>query len=546
MGIQDNILARLGYISKKQFDLQLTEAVKREIDENLPHWLGATADAMRYSMPDPSIFANQADLYRLSSDLGSAVEILGNDVGTAKFNVKRYRGENVIDIDNHPFELLLRNPNPVDSGLEFARDTVSNYKLNGNAVWWLNRADQFSIPDEIWTIPFSMIKPIPDKFMYISHYEYYPGDGSVIPLHTWEIVHFKTYNPNNRFIGLSPLESLIETIQGALGMRRTSRTTYMDYNGSPPSILAFKDYPANDIWANIKEEMRQAAVRNQMMMLRGVGDGVTWLSRAMTSKDADFIASLKQSTTDIFNRMCPGLVAMLSENATEANALAARATYSEKTLWVMMEAIAQKVTSDILPAYGIKLVGMFDDPRVVDRKLELEEQSTYERTHTIGEVRKEYYQDDPLGDERDDLFLSQISATSGQPEPRQILPPMNLSQPQLPNTQQDQPQLPANVIDEVTQADEAQAQKARLALDALAKYERYAVKKIGKRLEFTNDILPDRMITDIAGEVLQCTDESAVKAVFRKYKDRFAPLIIVPDRDAFAVVKAIELALTQL
>ena len=510
MGLIQNVLNRFGYVDQKQLQARVIEAVKTEMDKDLPEWLGETADAYRWKMPPIDIFANQADLYRVSPILGTALDVLSNDVGTQKFNVKRIRGEDSTDIPNHPLELLLRNPNPIDSGLEFIRDTVSNYKLNGNAFWWLNKASDKATPDEIWTIPASMISPVPDKQMYISHFDYFPGNGQTLRLETWEIVHFKTYNPANRFIGLSPLESLVDTIVSDNGMRRTARTTYTDHGGMPPSILAFKDFPSNDVWADMKREAKQSAIRNEMMMLRGVGDGVSWMSRSINAKDSEFIASFKQNLTDVFNRMCPGLLAMLSENATEANALAASAFYAEKTLWVVDEALAQKITSDILPAYGLKLVGMFDDPRYVDRKLTLEEQRQYAMTHTVDQINKEYYQEVELGDERGNLFPVQINAQTGTEQPAPAGNPQAEPQPEpLDISQSDN--MPA---DEMTPEDNTPAGKA--ALDDLLKFERKARKKIGKAVAFTSDILPVELVSSIMVQLETCTDESAVKAVFEQ------------------------------
>ena len=88
----------------------------------------------------------------------------------------------------------------------------------------------------------------------------------------------------------------------------------------------------------------------------------------------------------------------MSINATEANALAARATYSE-TLWENLEIFAQKITNNPVDEYGRKLKAEFDDPRVVDRKLELEEQNTYATTHTVDEMNEKYYQEDRRNDE---------------------------------------------------------------------------------------------------------------------------------------------------
>lgn len=506
---------------REKFTKELSEAVKREIDRVLPFWLGETADAVRYNIPDPGIYATQADLYRLSPILGTAVDVLGQDMGTTKFNVKRVIGEDEREMINHPFEQLLKNPNPVDSQLELMQGTSDNYKLNGNAIWWQNKENADAEPDEIWPIAYHMVQPIPDRQLYIDHYDYFPGNGKTLRLETWEVVHFKTYNPNSRFVGLSPLESLAITLRGDQSMRTTSTSTYAQHNGAPPSILAFKDYPNKDSWTSIKQEVRESADRNQMMMLRGVGDGVTWLQRAMSNKDADFIAMLSKNMEDVFNRMAPGLLGMLSKDATEATALASRATYSEKTLWPMMQVFAQKISSDILPAYayGQRLVGYFDDPRVVDRKLQLEEQTAYERSHTIEEVRKEFYQDDPLGDDRDDLFVVQVNAQTGDgtEPPAKPVPPQ--LQNNLPVNQQQPMNQDMNMTD-MPQAEQGQdamqANKARAdVLLALNGWQRKAVKHVGKPVDFDDkQVIPAEARQYINKHLPACKTGGDVRSIF--------------------------------
>ena len=508
MAFIDNILNRFGFISEKEFTAKVTEAIKSELDMKLPLWLGETADASKWIMPSPSIFATQADMYRLSPILGTAVNILGNDIGTSKLNIMRMVGEEVRDITNHPFELLLRNPNPADSGIELLQQTVSSYLLNGNAIWWLNRKDENSIPDEIWGIPFSTITPIPDKYLYVSHYEYYPGNiKTPMRLETNEIVHFKTYNPDNRFVGLSPLESLAMTLRGDLAMRKTNTVMYAEYGGSPQSILSFKEFVQEPAWSNVKNEVREAAKRNEMMMLRGVGDGVSWLQRSLSSKDADFLNGLKQNMTDVFNRMCPGLLNMLSEGATYSNASAAQSTYAAMTKWPIMEVVAQKITSDILPAYGRKLIAQFEDPRYVDIAITLQERAADEKIMTVEELRREYKQLDPLGDERDDLLLSQVTATTGQPVPEPaapIVPPADTTQPM------NEPSMDAlnNQVADVPQETPMKAE--------LLKWKRYSIRTFGKATfrKFESATLPDAVMREVRVRLGACKSVLDVADVF--------------------------------
>ena len=388
-------------------------AAKRDV-KNMARWQAETADAQQWTLPDPYIFANQADMYRLDPNLGTVLDMFSEDIGMAKFNVKRRSGENIIDISNHEFEVLMNNPNPLDTGLELIANTVTDYKLNGNATWWLSRQSWSDKPKEIWYIPFHQLRPVPNGRLYLSHYKYNPGNGrQEIDLPTWQVVHFRSRNPFNRFIGLSPLESLADTLAADLGMRKTQRTTYAQRNGEPPSILAFKEYINNEAWKDLQDKIKASAEENKMMTLRGSGDGVTWMSRALSNREQDIIGLYQQYRIEIWDRLVPGAATMLDGGANRSTADAARATYSE-SLWRMMSVIARKITKEILNAYtwGDKLYGEYDDPRFVDRQIRIQEIQEYAKYHVLDEVRKKQYNSESIGDERGDLLVSQIKSES--------------------------------------------------------------------------------------------------------------------------------------
>ena len=65
-----------GLVSKKEHDALIKElqSVKATLD-NLPGWLQQTAGAEQYNLPDPSIYANQADLFRKVSWICQAIDV---------------------------------------------------------------------------------------------------------------------------------------------------------------------------------------------------------------------------------------------------------------------------------------------------------------------------------------------------------------------------------------------------------------------------------------------------------------------------------------
>lgn len=525
-------------LSPKRFNELVSEAVKRELDK-APRWLLDTADAERYGLPDPFVYMTQADMYRLSPILGTALDVLGNDIGLSKPNVKRRVGEEVRDVPNHEFETRvygsLKYPNPLESGMEFLKATAIGRVLNGNHVWWLNRTSWYEKPAEIWQWPFERVRPVPDGRQYIKHYEYYPnGAKEPVIIPTYQIVHFKTYNPHSPFVGLSPLESLAETIVGDLGMRKTSAQAYTERGGSPPDILAFSEWIENEAWNEMKREIEKSSKENKTLRLRGTKGDVKWMTRSVSNKESDFVQMLSSNMEDVFNRVAPGLLAMLGKDANRSTADAARATYEEKTHWTMLEEISAKVTSEILPAYGRNLFLEFDDPRVVDRALKLQEQEAYERSHTYNETRMEHYGDEPLEGEIGEMLVGQTKAPDA-PQPTQRQDNMR------PNTEtQPVDDQMENISDDTTTV-KSQAIKALYGWRRQVKDGRWE-----KARKFSNPAISLDMERAIKAELKNITDPQQGVVVVERYidslkpKPHVEPLVLL--RGLEAGVKALQIA----
>ncbi|GAF89973.1 unnamed protein product, partial [marine sediment metagenome] len=212
------------------------------------------------------------------------------------------------------------------------------------------------------------------------------------------------------FVGLSPIEAIATVAVGDLKMQEWNTRLFAENNARLPGILAFAD-PINDSdWVKLKKDSEDNAKRRQIMMMRNVGKGgVQWLQNTMSQKDMEFLAGREFTKEEIFGIYAPGLASMLDVNATEANAISGRATFNEYCLWPILVSMAEKITNNVLPAYGEDLRGEFKDIRFVDRELKLKEQQEYSKTHTIDEVRMEFYGQEELGDLRGQMFPVQIA-----------------------------------------------------------------------------------------------------------------------------------------
>lgn len=431
---------------------------------NPPAWLTASAEAERWEIPlDGSLPESQAELYQKLSWVQIAVAAVAQMAATTALGVRQLTGEEASDIPNHPLELLLKRPNPLDSRYEFMEATFAYKLITGNAYWWLNRPSEDRPPAELWLIPPHKIRPVPDGRMYLRGYIYDAGFGREIALEPWEVVHFRRFHPSSRWLGLSPLEALEVTTRGDLAMQRWNTNYFAKDNAKPAGALAYADPIDDASWGRMKSDIRDqhGGTKRSLMMLRNVGKGgVSWINMAMSQKDMEFLAGRTFNKEEIFSLYAPGLSSVLAVNATEANATTGKGTFVEMAVWPQLTSVAEKITNDLLPAYGDNLMAQFDDIRVTDRQLVLSEQAAFERVHTIDEVRARFYQASALGDERGNLLVVEVGKglTRAEPVPAQPEPtPIPTQPPTLPDQADTQPpdQPEDNTpVDQVTKAAE--------------------------------------------------------------------------------------------
>jgi HK97 family phage portal protein len=395
----------------------------------------------RWDIPDPSLAERQANLYANLSWIQIATMQVAAAVASTPFSVQQRTKGGLKQIEDHPFELLLEQPNDLQDQSEFISATAAWRIVTGNCYWWLNRAGEGDPPAELWIIPSNKCQPVPDGNMGVRGYLFDNGSGVPVPLEAWEVVHFKTFNPLNKYVGLSPIQSLAIDATGDLGAQRYNANAFADGAIKLDGFLAFADAIDDARWNRLKEDQKEqhGGTRNQRMaMLRNVGaGGVQWISTAMSRADLQYLEQRRFTMEEAYALIAPGLASVLAINATEANSTAGKDTFLSMAVYPQTYAIGKKITQKVLPAYGAGLVGEFEDVRRVDTQIELLEQQEFAKTHTIDQINEKYYQEPPLGDERGNLFPAEIGsgmtdARNPADKPPPVLPPQFGSQPGQP------------------------------------------------------------------------------------------------------------------
>lgn len=380
---------------------------KAQSINNPPAILRAEADVAMHQEQNMDVPRNQEILYAQLTWIQSAVGTISGMAATTPLEVFMEKPtEEMEAVQNHEYEQRLRKPNPMQSRMEYLQAVFSYFKITGNSYTWLNKANELAPPDEMWTIPSHQIRPVADNKMYLLGYKYNPGTGREILLEPWEIMHFKTFNPFSRYIGLSPIEAIRYQALADIAMQKWNKNFFDEGNAKPAGILAWADTMDKATWMELKRTTKDeyGGTKRALMMLQGTGSGdIKWIQTTLSQADMDFLKSRQFTKEEIYELFAPGLGSWLAINSTEANSVTGRAALFELAVYPLHTAFAEKVTNDIMPLYGENLVARFQDVRTEDKIAKLKDQEAYERTHRIDEVREKWYGDDPIGDERGNL-----------------------------------------------------------------------------------------------------------------------------------------------
>jgi len=417
----------------------LDRYMARKAQVQYPAWLLAAAEVEKYNLPNMDMPQKQAELYQRLSWVRIAVGVVAKAAASVPLEVLREIGEEAEGIPNHPFELLLKRPNPMRSRFEFLEATFLYYQLTGNAYWWLNRANENAPPDEMFVMPSHRIRPVPDGNMALKGYLYDPGDGREIPLEPWEVVHFKQFNPFSRYLGMSPIEAFATVAVGDMAQQKWNTQFYADDNAKIPGVLSFADPIQDSDWLKLQEEVKEQGKKRNMLMLRNTGQGgVAWTAMNLSQKDMEFLAARSFNRQEIYDIYAPGLNQWLAPDTNNANSRSGRDAFYELAIFPLHTAHAETVANKILPAYADNLTAQFEDVRPKDQALELQKQQAYAQVHTIDEIRAMFYQTDALGDERGFLLPAEVTKSGGAGGFDVGLPGRDVVQPEQPQDDDDE------------------------------------------------------------------------------------------------------------
>jgi HK97 family phage portal protein len=355
----------------------------------------------------------------------SCIEMIAREVGASTFQVVEHHGpdEEPTQISNHPLEQLLRRPNPYMGRAFLWQYSTWWLKLDGNFYWFV-LCDDDGQPVELWPLPSFAVRTVfsDDAARIIDYYEYWVG-GIVYKIPPQYIVHVKRPNPFNPFIGLSELVAAMLPADSDSAMARWNAAFFGKQNTMPSAIINLSSGDPNMPINPADRERLQADLiddyaAHERRTFITTANSVSADLLGWNPQEMDFLAGREFTKSEIFTVYGVHL-GVVDPNATEANAKVGEQRFKE-TVWALLTLIAEQLTVELVEPFYAWWVGApeleaaFEDIRPLDRELLLRERESAKGVLTISEIRADYYQKEPLGDERDDLLETEVmGATAG-------------------------------------------------------------------------------------------------------------------------------------
>ena len=345
-------------------------------------------EAPRVHMQQTTPYHNRQDNYRSYAKEGyqqnAVVFKCVNEISQAAASIgfKVYQGD--VELEQHPLLTLLKKPNPIQAGNEYFQSLYAYILLSGNSFAISSTAG--GVPSELHLLRPDRVEIIPSNTAIPKGYNY-TLNGKIVKTYEAdpftgqsEVKHFKTWNPLDDYLGMSPLmaasidvdqHNLIAKHNIALlvnGARPSGAVIFKptDTSGNP---MMMSDVQRKQIKDDLDRRMSGTNNSGKPILLEGDFD---WKEMGMSPRDMDFLQNKHMAAKDI--ALCfgiPSQIIGIPDSQTYSNIQEARLAMYEETIIPLAMRVCNDLNEWLSPSYGddIRIDYDYDSiPAMVERR----------------------------------------------------------------------------------------------------------------------------------------------------------------------------------
>lgn len=259
-------------------------------------------------------------------------------------------------VKDHPMLDLISRPNPSQTRGKFISQLATEFLYAGNA-YVAKVGPQAGTPRELWLLNPQKVTVKPGRGGMPREYEYrdiggkvtYPVDGITGKS---DVLHFKEFNPNDHWYGMSRLEAAAWGVDiHNQGMRFNK--SLLD-NGARPSGLLWTEGTITDAsYLRLKEwkekAFQGAANAGEVPLL---DNGLKWQELGLSPKDLDFGTGMDKMAMYIAAAYGVPFPLVISDAATFNNMKDAREALYENTILPLLADLCETLSMWLSPYFG--------------------------------------------------------------------------------------------------------------------------------------------------------------------------------------------------
>lgn len=274
-------------------------------------------------------FALYTELYRRQLWVYTVCRKIGVSTARLGVNVWLPGDSGKTDATDSPYGQLLARPNARMTGPQLWLWTASTFEVHGEAIWVKLRDTSGRVRELHPVHPMNTVvrRGNPDdpdgdqdRLWYIFTSGARDHRGVMPPIPEQDIVHFKSYNPDNLLRGMSQLEPLRQTLESEDAIRRASDSFWK--RGARPSVVlthpkTLSQDSADRLRARFEARHSGADGMGAVAILQ---DGMTMETVQLSAEEMQYIDSRRLNREEVCAAAdIPPPVVHILDNATYSN-----------------------------------------------------------------------------------------------------------------------------------------------------------------------------------------------------------------------------------